>query len=90
MTGGKPHYRLAVGLNYDGQKGDVPTIGVKEDERLADEVVRIAKRFGIPVVERPALARGLHNLEIEEQIPEQLYEAVAIVLNEIERKATKG
>lgn len=81
-NGGK--YRLAVGLQYGGAENEVPSISINAAAGDADQVIKIARRFGVPVIEKPALARSLHALEQDQQIPEELFEAVAAVLNQIE------
>ena len=90
MTEAKCRHKIAVGLVYDSQTADAPSVGVKGAELLADEVVRLARRFGVPVVERPALARGLSGLEIDEPIPEELYQAAALVLTELEQNGRRS
>jgi len=77
-------FRLAVGLQYNGV--EAPLVTLKGADDLADQAVKLARRFAVPVVCRPELARGLHCLEVDKEIPEALYEAVAVVLNEIESK----
>lgn len=84
------HYERAVGLQYGGQQGETPLLTVKGEALRADEIVRIAKRFGIPVVEHPQLAETLSRVEIDRPIPERLFEAVAIVLNALERGTVSG
>lgn len=86
----KSKYLMAVGLRYGGKLDEVPTLSVNEENLAADEVVRIARRFGIPVMERPALSRALHSLETEAEVPEHLFEAVAAVLHEIEVGSRRG
>ena len=78
-------YKLAVGLQYSGKRDDAPTLAVNEENLAADEVVRIAKRFGIPVIEKPELTEALHTLETDTEVPSHLFEAVAAVLFEIEQ-----
>lgn len=84
--GKKNQYRSAIGLHYDADGEGAPTVGVRGERLIADEVVRIAKRFGIPVVEKPELVRALAACELEEEIPEELFEAVAILLKEVEER----
>lgn len=74
-------YRIAVGLEYGS---DTPSVSVSGEERQADEIVRLARRYSIPVIERPALARALTDLEIDRTIPVELYEAVAVLLAELD------
>lgn len=89
----KSAYKLAVGLHYDpsqnaGDSGgsQTPKVEIRGDDLMADDVVKIARRFGIPVVEKPELARALSSVEIDSEIPEELFEAVAATLNEIEKR----
>jgi type III secretion system FlhB-like substrate exporter len=76
-------YRRAVALSYREEGDSAPLVELKEEHLRADEVVKIAKRFGIPIIEKPAVAQALRNVPVDEAIPEKLYEAVATVLNEI-------
>ncbi len=83
----KPIYKTAVGLEYDTQGAAAPTVSAKGEFLSADEIVKIAQRYGVPVIERPSLAKALLPLEVEEQIPEDLFEAVAVVLQEVDKVA---
>ena len=80
-------YRSAVSLEYEAGRDAAPRVGVKSPAFSADELVRLARRFGVPVVERPELARALQAVDGDAEIPEELFEAVAVVLHQIERKA---
>ena len=82
-------YRRVVGLAYERAKRAAPAVAVQGEHLMADEIVRVARRFGIPVVERPELAQALLGLPLDEQIPERLYEAVAVVLREIDKRDPK-
>ena len=83
MAEGKARYRRAVGLNYDGLREDVPSLGVKGEFLLADKVVEVARRFGVHVVEDAGLAQTLSPLDLDQKIPEKLYRAVAVLLNHL-------
>ncbi len=90
----RPQYRRAVGLSYqdDGYQENaqaVPLVELKGEQLMADQLVKIARRFGIPVVEKPELAQALGSLEVDQEIPASLYEPVAIVLNQVERALGK-
>lgn len=78
-------FRRVVGLEYP-RGAAAPTVAVQGEHLMADQIVRLARRFGVPVVERPALAQALSGMNLDEQIPERLYEAVALVLREIEKR----
>ena len=82
----KTKNKIAVGLGYEPKNDEAPTISVKGNNLVADQIVRAAERFGIPVVENSGLARSLDALSLDQQIPEALFEAVAIVLNQVESK----
>lgn len=85
----KSLYRAAVGLAYSEEADEVPSVAFKADNEGADRVVKMAERFGVPVVCRQELARGLGSLEVGQDIPEVLFEAVAVVIAEIERRGQK-
>lgn len=78
-------FRRAIGLNYDGS--GAPTVSAQGEFLAADEVVRIAKRYGVPIIERAELAQILAEVPLDEEIPQELYEAVAIILQELERQS---
>jgi flagellar biosynthetic protein FlhB/flagellar biosynthesis protein len=60
----------------------------------ADKVLEAARQYGIPVVRNVPLAQALDKLEVGDEVPEELYEAVAEVLNFIyslvEKQKQKG
>jgi flagellar biosynthetic protein FlhB len=73
------HY--AVALKYaDGQRG-APMVVAKGSDAVAAKIREIGKENKVAILEAPALARALHqHTEIGDEIPEQLYSAVAEVL----------
>lgn len=79
----RPGYKSALGLKYDSRREPTPSLSVKGEDLDADQVVKIARRYGIPVVHDPDLARALSTMELDQQIPADLFEAVAIVLNHL-------
>ena len=80
----KNRYKTAVGLSYHPGKESAPTVEVKGENLSADRIVLAARRFGVPVVEDNGLAAALSSVELDQQIPESLFEAVAVVLNRVE------
>jgi flagellar biosynthetic protein FlhB len=70
---------VAVALAY--RPGEVPTVVAKGGDELARRIRERAFEAGVPVVETRPLARILHDLlEVGEEVPAHLYEAVAIVI----------
>ncbi len=78
-------YKRAIGLAYDEIQNAAPTLLLKGARLRADEIVELAKKYNIPIIENPALAKALETLELDQEIPEELYEAVALLLNQIEQ-----
>lgn len=73
------HY--AVALRYDKAKEAAPRVVAKGVDNLALRIREIAKENEIPLYEDPPLARQLYaEAEIDEEIPLDLYEAVAKVV----------
>jgi flagellar biosynthetic protein FlhB len=72
---------FAVALKYaDGQRG-APRVVAKGTDEVAAKIREIAKENKVALLEAPALARALYkHTEIDDEIPEALYSAVAEVL----------
>lgn len=71
---------LAVALKYDRGNMAAPIVTAKGADLMAAQIRRIAGESGVPVKRDVPLARALYLLEVEDEIPEELYEAVAAVL----------
>ena len=70
------HY--AVALEYNQQEQSAPMVVAKGIDFLALKIKDIARENKVPVIENPALARALYDqVEIENQIPSEFYEAIA-------------
>lgn len=73
------HYAVALKYN-DGMRG-APKVVAKGTDEVAARIREIGKEHKVTLLEAPALARALHkHTEIGDEIPEQLYAAVAEVL----------
>lgn len=73
------HY--AVALAYKQGEMNAPRVVAKGVDFLALRIREIAEENGIPIVEEPPLARALYkHVQIEQEIPENLFKAVAQVL----------
>ncbi|MCF2909763.1 flagellar biosynthesis protein FlhB [Pseudoalteromonas sp. DL2-H2.2] len=73
------HYSVA--LKYDTDKAGAPMVIAKGVDELAMQIRKIAKGNEVPIVESPVLTRSLyHTTEVGDQIPQQLFTAVAQVL----------
>ena len=73
------HYSVA--LKYDAEAGGAPILVAKGIDEMALHIRTIAKEHNVEVVASPALARSLYyTAEPNEEIPEQLFAAVAQIL----------
>jgi len=71
---------VAVALRYD-EKTSAPICVAKGLDHLALKIRERALESGVPILERPELARALYRaVKVEEPIPNELYQAVAQVL----------
>jgi len=70
----------AVALRYDAERDAAPRVTAKGAGLLAQRIIEIAKQNGIYIHDDPDLVAVLSKLDVETQIPEPLYRAVAEVL----------
>ncbi len=72
---------IAVALKYNSDVMEAPRVVAKGTELFAEQIKKIASEHGVPVVENPVVARALFRLvEIDQEIPPDLYQAVAEIL----------
>jgi flagellar biosynthesis protein len=71
---------LAVALHYEKQDGGAPRVIASGRGAIGEKIVETAKAHGVPVENNPGLAAALADVEIGEEIPLELYKAVAEVL----------
>ena len=73
------HYSVA--LKYDTERAGAPVVVAKGVDEMAMQIRKIALGNEVPIVESPMLTRALyHTAEVGDQIPDQLFTAVAQVL----------
>jgi flagellar biosynthesis protein len=70
--------QLAVALHYD--RTGAPRVVAKGKGTLGEKIIEVAKANNIPIEENEVLAGALSNVELGEEIPAELYKAVAEVL----------
>lgn len=81
---------FAVALKYDGDKMGAPVVVAKGADLLAMRIRQIATMHGVPIVEKPPLARALyHEAPVGRQISPEFYQAVAEVLAYVYRLSQK-
>ncbi len=72
---------LAAAIKYDQDNMAAPRIIAKGSRVMAEKIKAIAKEHGVPILRNVPLAQALSRLEIGQDIPEDLYDAVAEILN---------
>ncbi len=83
------HY--AIALRYDPEEAGAPRVLAKGIRKRALRIKALAAEHAVPTVENRPLARALYDtVEEQQEIPEDLYPAVAAVLAEIYRERQKG
>ena len=74
---------IAVALRYSPEESSAPTIVAKGVDEEAAKIRWLARRHSVPMVRDIPLARALVRYDLGEEIPEELYQAAAIVLRKI-------
>lgn len=76
---------LAVALQYEKGSRAAPKVIAKGRGLVADRIVELARDNGVIIEANPVLAEALSGVELDETIPLELYEAVAIVIGYVLR-----
>ena len=74
-----PFNRKAIALAYG--KHPVPVVTAKGEDDLARQMIEEAKKQGVFISEDPQLLALLSRLNVDEEIPRELYTAVAVILS---------
>jgi flagellar biosynthesis protein len=79
--------KVAVALQYEPGKDAVPRLTAKGRGDVAEKIVEIAEAAGVHVEHNRPLANALSQLDFGQQIPKDLYRAVAEVIGFVLQKA---
>ncbi|GAP22534.1 EscU/YscU/HrcU family type III secretion system export apparatus switch protein [Leptolinea tardivitalis] len=72
--------KTAIALEYDPKKDEAPRVIATGRGEIADKILEIAQANQIPIREDPVLAQALSMVDLETEIPPELYAVVAEVL----------
>jgi flagellar biosynthesis protein len=75
---GETKNQIAVALHYD--KAGAPRVVAKGRGSIGARIIEVARAHDIPIEENEVLAGALSNVELGDEIPAELYKAVAEVL----------
>ncbi len=82
--------KRAVALTYKAGIHDAPVISAKGNGFIADSIIKEANRSGVPIRRDDSLAEVLSAIDINQQIPSDLYQVVAEILAFVYRIDQKG
>ena len=71
---------VAAAITYDRQKDAAPRVTARGRGAIAEKIIELAKKHDVPIKSDPALVQVLSKLDIDEQIPVEVYKAVAEIL----------
>ena len=72
---------MAIAIQYDRNADNAPRVVAKGMRLKAEKIREIAKEAGVPIMKNVQLANALYRVDVGQEIPEELYDAVAEVLN---------
>jgi flagellar biosynthesis protein len=75
----KAPLKQAIALEYGQRK--TPVVTAKGDDDLAQKIIDEAQRHGVYVAEDPQLLALLSRIDLDKEIPPELYTAVAVILS---------
>ncbi|WEK06074.1 MAG: EscU/YscU/HrcU family type III secretion system export apparatus switch protein [Candidatus Devosia phytovorans] len=76
---------LAVALQYEKGSREAPKVVAKGRGLVAERIVALAEENGVVIEANPVLAEALSGIELDDTIPLELYEAVAVVIGYVLR-----
>lgn len=76
----KEESKKAVALKYEPAKDSAPKVVAKGRGYVAEKIIEVAKEHGVPLREDITLVEVLSKLDLYEEIPIELYKAVAEIL----------
>lgn len=71
----------AVALQYDKEKDKAPNVTAQGTGNTAKNIIKIAEENGIPIKKDEDLVNMLSQLELNQEIPTELYQAVSEIFS---------
>ncbi len=76
----KQKLKKAAALKYDPQKSPSPMVTAKGQGITAEKIIELARKHGVPIKDDPDLVEVLCRLDLNAEIPPELYVVVAELL----------
>ena len=80
---------LAVALHYEQGSKEAPRVVAKGRGLVAEKIVALAQENGVVIETNPVLAEALSGVELDDTIPLELYDAIAIVIGYVLRQTRR-
>ena len=80
----------AVALKYDGEKNKAPKITAKGEGKTAKKIIALAQEHDIPIKKDEDLVEMLSKVELEREVPQEMYKAIAEVFSFIYNLTNKS
>lgn len=74
-----PRWKEAIALEYG--RRPTPVVSARGEQELAERIIEEARRHGVHVAEDPVLLARLARVDLDQEIPPELYAAVAVILS---------
>ena len=71
----------AVALKYNKEKNQAPVVSAKGEGRTAQKIIQIAKENGVAIKKDEDLIELLSKVELDKEIPPQMYKAIAEIFS---------
>lgn len=81
--------QVAVALHYEKGSREAPTVVAKGRGLIAEKIVALAEENGVVIETNPALAEALSGVELDDTIPTELYDAIAVVIGYVLRQTQR-
>jgi flagellar biosynthesis protein len=79
----------AVALKYDDKKNQAPLVTAKGKGQSAKNIIKIAELNNIPIKKDEDLIELLSNVELDKEVPQEMYKAVAEIFSFIYKTTKK-
>jgi len=73
--------QTAIALRYDKEKENAPRVVAKGEGKTAENIIKIAELHDLPIKKDEDLIELLSKVELDKEVPDALYKAVAEVFS---------
>ncbi len=80
----------AVALRYDNKKENAPRVVAKGEGQVAENIIKIAELHHLPIQKDADLIELLSKVELDKEVPEALYKAIAEVFSFVYKISKKS